>query len=162
MFKNTLPSFWWEWLSWFDLGRRLFPFLHCLCLYPGSFWPTSSRQNVTFYSFCRFFSCRAKSGTSQFQTKKRAGAPMFWHLEHYLDYLDPNSCIVLQHQVITTPGHSAEEILVAQDFFFIISLPDLVWKWLELAPYLQQSFIHTYSWANNITKHSIGGLCLRR
>lgn len=39
-----------------------------------------------FTLFVAFFSCSAKSGTSQFQTKKRAGAPLFWHLEHYSDY----------------------------------------------------------------------------
>ena len=72
-----------EWLGWFDLGQRLLRFLHTLCLSP-SLWPTSC-QNVTFYSFCRLFSRLGKKGTSQLQTKKRAGPPLLWHFEHYLD-----------------------------------------------------------------------------
>ena len=51
-----------------------------------------------FTVFAAFFSRQAKSGTSQFQTKKRAKPALLWHLEHNSGF----NC--LEHRVITTSG----------------------------------------------------------
>ena len=75
--QKYLAFFLREWLSWFDLGQRLLPFLHCLCLYPGSSDRLLLAKMSHFTLFAAFLAAEQKVEPVSFRQRNGLGHQCF-------------------------------------------------------------------------------------